>query len=99
MNGIATAARASRNATLVCVKAAGLMMMKSTLVPAGLLDAVDQRRSELLWKGQARSRRLAPAGEPPSSPQVSRSVVVRLARPSRFRLGPFEDQSDIRHGS
>ena len=43
-----TAAKASRSATLVCVNAAGLMMMKSVPSCARLLDAPDQFSFELL---------------------------------------------------
>ena len=67
MNGILTAASASRSATLVWVNAAGLMMMKSRAVFARLLDASDQLALEValearqLHAGPARATLVEPA--------------------------------------
>ena len=60
MNGIATAAKASRKATLVWVKPAGLMMMAATCCFLGQLHPVDERALVIaLEADHRRARRLA----------------------------------------
>jgi hypothetical protein len=55
MKGIATAASASRSATEVWVKAAGLIRMKAVPSLAGGLDAFTSTCSALDWKASSSS--------------------------------------------
>src|SRR5471032_3637366 len=96
-NGMATPARASRRATLVCVSPPGLMTMASTpSVRAAWMRSISAP-SWLLWKQD----KLAPAAAAWATAACSMSARVlapytsgsRL--PSKFRLGPLSSRSFV----
>src|SRR3989338_426288 len=90
MNGMATAASASRKATLVWVNAAGLMTMNCVPSARACCTRSTSAASELLWK-QNRFAPFAPANAVKHaliSSNVTRPYISGSRLPSRFRLGP-----------
>src|SRR3989338_1723317 len=90
MNGMATAASASRKATLVWVNAAGLMTMNCVPSVRACCTRSTSAASALLWK-QSRFAPFLPANiikRSLISSNVIRPYTSGSRLPSRFRLGP-----------
>ncbi|SUI44290.1 Uncharacterised protein [Serratia marcescens] len=100
MNGICTASNASRNATLVCVNAAGFIRMKSVL-PRALMDAIDQL---MLGVGLQMAQGNIQCGclvfqSVNNLCQRRAAVLLRLTRPQQIEIGAVQKQNVklIRH--